>query len=558
MIARSLAFAALLLSTAAYAQERADLVLMNGRIFTADAKNSVAEALAVKDGKFLAVGSSQSIGKYIGAATKRIDLGGRFVTPGLADGHLHNEGGGPGIDLSQTRTLAELLGKVGEAAKGAKPGEVIVSNNDWHEAQLKEKRLPLATEIDRVAPDNPVVLVRGGHEFILNSAALAKWSITAATPVPDGGEISKGPDGKPNGELFDNARQLVQLGPRPPVSVEDILRTQRKLNAYGITAVRIPGSYRSNLLDDYRLMKQVKESGRLTLRLVVYLPGMGIRDSQRIHDMIVNSGLTQDEGDDWLKVGGVKLLVDGGFEGGHMEMPYQEPFGKNGTFSGLTVVPRSNFIEVVKEVNRLGWRISTHAVGDAAVAQVLEAYEQANEEHPIAGKRWTIEHGFVVHPQQIAEMKKLGLILSVQDHLYLAGPAMKRYWGSARASEVTPVKDYLKSGLLLVGGTDSPVIPFNPFWEIYHFNTRDTISDGVYGADQKVESRATLLRMVTINYAKMIGEDAKKGSIEPGKLADFAVLTDDVLKVPAKRLLRTKALATYIGGKEVYRDPSWK
>jgi predicted amidohydrolase YtcJ len=241
-----------------------------------------------------------------------------------------------------------------------------------------------------------------------------------------------------------------------------------------------------------------------------------------------------------------------------MMTPYQEPFGKSGTFSGLTVVPRSNFTEVVKEVNRLGWRISTHAVGDAAVAQVLEAYEAADHEHPIAGKRWTIEHGFVVHPDQIARMKKLGLILSVQDHLYLAAPVLKRYWGKNRAADVTPVKSYLKSGLLLVGGTDSPVVPFNPFWEIYHFNTRDTISDGVYGADQKVESRVTLLRMITINYAKMIGEESRKGSIEPGKLADFAVLTDDILGVPAKRLLKTKALATYVGGKEVYRDAAWK
>jgi hypothetical protein len=308
------------------------------------------------------------------------------------------------------------------------------------------------------------------------------------------------------------------------------------------------------LFDDYRLLKQVRDSGRLTLRTVVLLPGMGVRDPAKIHDMIVGSGLTQDEGDDYLRVGGVKLLVDGGFEGGHMISPYQEPFGKGGTFTGLTVVPRSNFTEVVKEVNRLGWRISTHAVGDAAVAQVLEAYEAADKEHPIAGHRWTVEHGFVVHPDQIARMKKLGLILSVQDHLYLAAPALTRYWGGKRAQEVTPVKSYLESGLLVVGGTDSPVVPFNPFWEIYHFNTRDTISDGVYGADQKVQSRPTLLRMITINYAKLIGEDTRKGSIEPGKLADFAVLTDDVLTVPAKKLLRTKALATFVGGKEVYRD----
>jgi predicted amidohydrolase YtcJ len=130
--------------------------------------------------------------------------------------------------------------------------------------------------------------------------------------------------------------------------------------------------------------------------------------------------------------------------------------------------------------------------------------------------------------------------------------------GVDRAREVTPLKTYLDEGFLVVGGTDSSVVPFNPFWEIYHFHTRDTISDGVYGADQRVRSRQTLLRMITINYAKLTGEDKTKGSIEPGKLADFAVLSDDILKVPAKQMLEMKALATYVGGKEVYRDAGYR
>jgi hypothetical protein len=135
---------------------------------------------------------------------------------------------------------------------------------------------------------------------------------------------------------------------------------------------------------------------------------------------------------------------------------------------------------------------------------------------------------------------------------------MKKYWGAERANQVTPLKTYLDNGFLLVGGTDSSVVPFNPFWEIYHFNTRDTILDGVYGAGERVKSRATLLRMITINYAKLTGEDKVKGSIEPGKLADFAILSDDILTGPAKKLLTMKALATYVGGKEVYRDASFR
>jgi predicted amidohydrolase YtcJ len=148
-------------------------------------------------------------------------------------------------------------------------------------------------------------------------------------------------------------------------------------------------------------------------------------------------------------------------------------------------------------------------------------------------------------------------MVSAQDHLYLAAPALKKYWGMDLASEVTPVKTYLDAGLLVAGGTDSPVIPFNPFWELYHFASRDTISDGVYGADQKIVSRALLLRLDTINYARLIGEEDHRGSIEPGKLADFAVLTDDFLTVPVEKIANMKALATYVGGREVYRDPKY-
>jgi predicted amidohydrolase YtcJ len=536
----------------------ADSIFVNGKVFTGDERSGIAEGFAVKSDRFLAVGTSKAMRGYMGKGTVIVDLHGRTVTPGLSDGHFHNEGGGHGLDLSATRSLADLLAAVEAAAKKARPGQVIVSNSDWHEAQLREQRLPLAAEIDAVSPKVPVVLVRGGHEMILNSAALRKWDITPDTKSPDGGSITRGPDGELTGELIDNARRLVKLPPAPPVSVLDVLETQRKLNAYGITSVRIPGSYKGNLFQDYKLLKQLRDARQLALRYTVYLPGFAITDPVKIREMIADSGLSQDEGDDWVRIGGVKLLVDGGFEGGHMTKPYAEPHGKGGTFDGLTLVPPSNFTAVVKEVNRLGWRVATHAVGDAASDEVLDAYEAADAERPIAGKRWSIEHAFIARPDQIARMKKLGVILSVQDHLYLAAPAMKKYWGIDRARQATPLKTYLDNGFLVVGGTDSPVVPFNPFWELYHFNTRDTISDGVYGADERVASRETLLRMITINYARLTGEDKIKGSIEPGKLADFAILSDDVLTVPAQQILQMKALATYVGGKEVYHDPSYR
>jgi predicted amidohydrolase YtcJ len=496
--------------------------------------------------------------QHVGAGSKVIDLHGRFVAPGLADGHLHNEGGGPGFDLSRARSLADLFDAVARAAKDAPPGKVIVSNNDWHEAQLREQRLPTASELDAAAPVNPVVLVRGGHEYILNSVALRLWNITRFTPSPVGGEIGKSPDGELNGELVDNARRLVALPAAAPVGVENVLATQRKLNAYGITSARIPGSYRGEFFQALDAMLNARRNGALTLRLNVYLPGMGVREVDRMREILARSPLRQDEGDEWVRLGGVKLLVDGGFEGGHMSKPFVGEMGRSGTYYGITVVPPEPYTAIVRMLNADGWRVTTHAVGDAALDEVIAAYEAANADRSIAGRRWAIEHLFVSRPDQIARLKNLDVALSVQDHLYLAAPSLKKYLGSERASQITPVKTYLDQGFLVVGGTDSPVVPFNPFWAFYHFLTRDTITDGVYGANEKVASRADLLRMITINYALLTGEADIKGSIEPGKLADFAVLSDDLLTLAEREIPRTRALATYVGGREVYRDPSFQ
>jgi predicted amidohydrolase YtcJ len=538
--------------------QTADLVVINGKVLTADDRSSLAEGFAIKDGRFMAVGASAEMRAHIGPGTKVIDLNGRFVTPGLADGHLHNEGGGPGLDLSGARSLADLFEAVGQATRETTPGKPIVSNNDWHEAQLKEQRLPTASELDRVAPMNPIVLIRGGHEYILNSVALRLWNITKFTPSPDGGEIGKSGDGELNGELVDNARRLVTLPPAAPVGIENVLATQRKLNAYGITSARIPGSYRGDFFQALDAMLEARRRGLLTLRFNVYLPGSGVRDVERLRAMLARSPLKQDEGDEWVRVGGVKLLVDGGFEGGHMTKPFVGELGRGGTYYGITVVPAEPFTAVVRMLNADGWRVTTHAVGDAALDEVIAAYEAANTERSIAGRRWAIEHLFVSRPDQIERLRKLGVALSVQDHLYLAAPSLKKYLGSERASQITPVKTYLEQGFLVVGGTDSPVVPFNPFWAFYHFLTRDTITDGVYGANERVASREELLRMITINYARLTGEANIKGSIEPGKLADFAVLTGDLLTLPERDIPRMKALATYVGGKEVYRDPSFQ
>jgi predicted amidohydrolase YtcJ len=530
-----------------------DLIYYNGKIVTVDDRFSYAQAVAITGDRFTAVGSTDEVRKLAGPATRQIDLRGLTVVPGLTDNHLHGAGGGPGVDLSRARTLDDVLNAVAARVKQADPGEVVISNSDWHEAQLKEERLPLRRDLDKVAPNTPVVLVRGGHEYILNSAALTKWNITKATAEPPGGRITQYGDGELNGELVDTARRMVTL-PRPPQrSLEQRIQEQiaeyNKLHAAGLTAVRHPGGS----IEDYRMRKEMQKRGLLTMRVTQLLGVERNGNPAAVEQTIKGWNLRPDDGDAMLRLGGIKLGVDGGFEGGFMREPYLEPYGEGGKYRGLQTVPQERFNAIVGVINRLDWRIFTHAVGDAAIDQVLAGYEEANAEKSIVGKRWGIEHAFIGRPDQLPRMKKLGLYLSVQDHLYLAGPSLLRYWGPQRAgSGMTPVKMYLDAGLPVSGGTDSAVVPFPPLWVIYHFHTRQTITGRELGPDQKI-SREEALRLVTRNHPYLSFEEDTKGFIAPGRFADMVVLAEDMMTVPAKRLEQMNVLMTMVGGKTVYR-----
>lgn len=527
----------------------ADTILVNGHVITVDARFSIAEAVAISGGKFTAVGSNAAIRKLAGPKTTTIDVHGQTVIPGLADGHLHDAGGGPGVDLSRARSIPDILAAVAARVKQSNPGDVVVSNSDWHEAQLKQHRLPYRADLDPVSPENPVVLVRGGHEYILNSAALRKWHITKETPQPPGGRITRDAKGELNGELIDRAKALVQLPPPPPLTIDALVAQHKLLNAAGLTSIRYPGAS----IEQYRLLEEMKRRGLLTIR-VNQLMRVGADSAETMRAAIAALNVKPDEGDEWLRVGGMKLGVDGGFEGGWMRAPYVEPWGEGGAFRGVNTMKQAPFTDVVKELNRLGWRVATHAVGDAAIDEVIAAYEAAHSEKSIAGKRWALEHGFIAQPDQIARLKKLDLVISAQDHLYLAGPSLVNYWGPARAARTTPMRAFLDAGFVVAGGTDSAVVPYPPLWVIYHFVTRDTISGGVLGADQRI-TRREALQVETINNAYLTFEERLKGSIEPGKLADLVVLPEDILTCAEKHLEQMAVAMTVVGGTVVYRRP---
>src|SRR5262249_6369257 len=292
----------------------ADEIFFNGKVITGDAahhrhkgshsghrdhddrdrghgsqsRSKIVQAFPVKDGRFLAVGSNREGMRHKGRSTRVVNLRGRTVIPGLADGHFHSIGGGPGMDLSKTRSLAELFAVVTQAAQAATPGQILVSNSDWHEAQLAEQRLPLASELDTAAPNNPVVLVRGGHSFILSNVALKLFNITPATPVPSGGAIPRTPEGQLTGELIDNARRLVTLPPSPPQTPEQIrqalLDTQTTMNSFGVTAVRNAASN----VTAYRRWQALRDEGAITLRNSFLISGVG--SEAAVNNFVATSG----------------------------------------------------------------------------------------------------------------------------------------------------------------------------------------------------------------------------------------------------------------------------
>jgi predicted amidohydrolase YtcJ len=526
-----------------------DLILYNGKVITLNPRSELAEAVAVRDGQFVAIGRTTDIRRMAGPATRQIDLLGRTVTPGLADNHFHSIGGGPGVDLSRARSIDDVLHAIRERAARTTPGEVIVTNSDWHEGQLKETRLPYRKDLDRAAPNHPLVVVRGGHEYVLNSAALSKWNITETTRVPEGGSIGRDADGKLNGELVDRAKNLVNLPAPPRVDAEQRIKDQvaefQKLHAAGLTSIRYPGT----TLEMWNMLQEMKRRGILTMRVNVLFRVTG--GPEGVDGTLARLGLKPDQGDEWIRAGGIKLGVDGGFEGGWMRDPYEEPWGQNGEFRGLQTYPTAEYKGVVRALNRKGWRVATHAVGDAAIDLVLDAYEEANRESSIVGRRWSIEHAFIPHAEHFPRMKQLGLTISAQNHLYLAAPSLKSYWGVKRASWMTPMRAYIDAGIAVSTGTDSAVVPYPPLWTLYHFITRNTISGGVMGPDQRI-TREEALRAATLGNAYLTFEENSKGSIEVGKLADMVVLMEDILTCPEKNIENIQVAMTIVGGKVVF------
>ncbi|MDX1495423.1 MAG: amidohydrolase family protein, partial [Longimicrobiales bacterium] len=320
----------------------------------------------------------------------------------------------------------------------------------------------------------------------------------------------------------------------------------RTLLSRGVTSIRHPGGSIAQLAN----IEALKESGRLNIRVEFLMRAPRVGSTAALHEAMA-FWPSPGQGDDWLRVAGVKLGVDGGFEGGWMREPYQEPWGEGGTFYGLQTVPRAPFIQQIVELRRAGRRAATHAVGDAAIDLVLDAYMAADSVEPLDGDRWVIEHGFIPREDQFPLMRELGLVVSLQDHLYLAAPSLVEYWGPERAAWTTPLKAYLDAGIPASLGTDSPVVPYDPWWVLHHFTTRGTISAGVLDDDQAV-SRMDALRAATAGYAYLVFAEDERGTLAEGKLADLVVTAESYLDCPDPCLETMEVDLTMVGGRVVW------
>jgi predicted amidohydrolase YtcJ len=532
----------------------ADVVLTGGRIVTVNANWQIAEAVAIRGSRFSAVGSKADIAREIGPQTTVIDLAGRTVIPGLIDSHLHMVFAGlngPAVQLLDARSVADVQKAIGERVQRTPPGQWVLASSGWHESILAEGRMPTRQELDSASPNNPVYIPRGGHVATANSKALELAGVIKSTPDPEGGIIVRDTNGEATGMLLEKAADLVRkVLPPPPSNMAELLKqSMANLNAYGITGVVEPG------IDERAigLYRALDEAGQMTVRTDVLYRAMRKADVEKGIGI-----LKAQKNTDMVRYVGIKFPLDGGVEGGRMTWPYRIVAGEqtDPKYRGQLLLPpggEDEYVEGLKLVGKAGLQAQTHAVGDETIDVIVRAYRRVNAETPIKPLHWTIMHLF--HPSDTAlkAMAEIGINATMQDHPVLLGHNQKRWWGDDHAAYAIPIRKTIDAGVLVGGGTDGPVVPVDPYLSMWWMTTRQVLKGYALGTEHAITAKEAL-QLYTINNARIQGVDKDRGSIEAGKLADLAVISQDILVVPPDTIRNTRALLTVVGGKIVYRS----
>jgi predicted amidohydrolase YtcJ len=536
--------------------EPADLLFINGNVYTANEKQSTAQAIAVKADRIVFVGSNAAAKAYQGANTRVIDLHGETVLPGMTDAHYHFIGVGQremNLNLEGITNLQDFLAKVKTRVDQAKPGE-WVTGRGWIETFWTPPVFPTRWDLDKISPNNPVFLGRAdGHGAVANSMALKLGNVSKDTKDLFGGQILRDKEtGEPTGMLLDNAQGFVnrQIPNHPQADTEQaiVLANKRSIEL-GWTQVQDPGgSY-----EDVELYKKLYGDGRLKLRIykAVYGPGPQAQRLLREGPIIEAFG-------NRLNVRAIKVVSDGalGSRGAALLAPYSDaPDSK-----GFLRVKEEDLLPMLKEALQKGIQVETHAIGDYANRFTLDEYEKAMNAVPPAQRRikeprWRIEHSQIVNPTDIPRFAKLGVIPSMQPShaigdLHFAPSRL----GLERLKGAYAWNSFIKSGVIVPGGSDAPVERGEPMIEFYAAVARKDMK-GFSGEGWHPEEKVTreeALKMFTIWPARVAFEETLRGSIEVGKLADLTILSADIMKIPEMEILKTRCVMTVIGGEVVF------
>lgn len=536
--------------------QTADIVFKNGNVYTANDKGPRAEAIAVKADRIIFVGTNAAAQKFVGQNTRVVDLRGKTVLPGFTDSHQHLSGVGlreMTLNLEGTTSLEDFLAKVKARVDQARPGEWITGRG-WIETHWKPPTFPTRWDLDKVAPNNPVFFGRAdGHGGVVNSAALKLAGIDKDTANPFGGEISKDKQGgEPNGMLIDSAQGLVRSR-IPPTSPEDaeravVLGVKRNIEL-GWTQIQDAGGGYA----DVEIFKKLYAAGTIKLRIYKAVHGPGPSATR-----LLNEGATIGAYGNRFTFRSIKVVSDGalGSRGAALMAPYSDAADT----SGFLTVKAEDLRPMLREALRKGIQVETHAIGDLANRFILDEYEAALKDVPagerkVADPRWRVEHAQIVNPADIPRFAKLGIIPSMQPShaigdLFFAPSRV----GIERLRGSYAWESFIKSGIVVPGGSDAPVERGEPMIEFYAAVARKD-QKGFSGEGwhpEEAVTREQALKMFTLWPAYAAFEDQLRGTIEVGKLADLTILSADIMKIPAPEILKTRNVMTVINGEIVY------
>jgi len=516
----------------------ATLVIINANVITLNPKQPRANAIAIRDGKIIAVGSNKQILKYKTEKTKLIDAKNKTAVPGLVDCHVHMTGFGQflqGLDLKNSKSIKEMRQNLQEYAKKT-PEKNWILGGRWDQEKFAEKRYPTRWDLDAAVEDKPVFLIRVcGHIGVANSKALQLANITKQTTV-DGGKVDLDKStGEPNGILMENAlEQVWKTIPKPtPKELEKTCATAcKKAVEAGLTCVH----WMLGSADELRAIQKLHSEGKLPLRIYLGIP-------VDLLDDVIDLGLLTGFGNDMVKIGFIKILADGSL-GGHtaaLKNPYSD---KPGT-RGMMLYTQKKLEQLVLKAHKAGLQLAIHAIGDRTIETVLKTYEKALTEHPRKIHRHRIEHCSVLNPKLIKHMKRLDLIASIQPHFVISDFWAPDRVGNTRARWVYAFKTLIKEGLIAASGSDCPVEPLNPILGIWAAVARKSFAEESLSIEEAFKT-------YTLNAAYASFDENRKGTIEPGKFADITVLSDNPYGVQPDNIKNIKVEMTIVDGKVVY------